>query len=89
MRFFKIMITRKKRITQRALNALDTKKRIQKTALSLFPKYGYDNVTVDEITKKAGVSKGTFYTHFETKESVLVEQFLNIMTILLPRYRKT
>ncbi len=65
----------KKTMTQRTLNAMETKNTLFSVALSLFARYGFENVTVDEVTRKAGVSKGTFYTHFETKESVLVEQF--------------
>ncbi len=68
----------KKLTTQRALNALETKNTIFSVALSLFTRYGFDKVTVDEITRRAGVSKGTFYTHFDSKESVLVEQFHKI-----------
>lgn len=72
------MTIAKKKLTQRAQNALETKSMIFDTALRLFTKYGYENVTIDEITKQAGVSKGTFYTHFDSKESVLVEQFNKI-----------
>lgn len=61
--------------TKRALNALETKNSIFNTALTLFSKYGYDNVTIDDITSRAGFSKGSFYTHFDSKESILVEQF--------------
>ena len=68
----------KKRLTLRAQNALETKNNIFNTALQLFTKYGYENVTIEEITRTAGVSKGTFYTHFDCKESVLVEQFNKI-----------
>lgn len=69
------MAIRKKEPTQRALNALETRKKVFETALRLFSKYGFDNVTIDEITQAAGFSKGTFYTHFDSKESILVEQF--------------
>lgn len=62
-------------LTKRTLGALATKEKIFKIALMMFSKYGYENVTINAITKKAGVSKGTFYTHFISKESVLVEQF--------------
>lgn len=69
---------RKKKLTQRKLSALETKKTIKNVALRLFTKYGYDVVTIDEITTAAGVSKGSFYNHFDSKESVLVEEFKNI-----------
>lgn len=72
------MRIRQRPITKRALNALETKNTIFETALTLFTEYGFENVTIDEITKTAGFSKGSFYTHFETKESILVEQFRKI-----------
>ena len=56
----------KKNITQRTLNALETKNKIFETAIKLFKKYGYDKVTIEDITKQAKVSKGNFYTHFKT-----------------------
>lgn len=65
-------------MTQRAKNAMATKNNLFETALALFLEHGYDTVTIDDITSHAGVGKGTFYTHFETKEAVLVEQFKKI-----------
>lgn len=59
-------------------NAVETRRRLLKAALKLFTKYGFDKVTVEDITRYAGVSKGTFYIHFSTKEQVLVEQFDSI-----------
>lgn len=61
--------------TQRMLNTVETKKRLFETALSLFSQYGYNKVTVEDITRVAGFSKGTFYSYFQTKEHVLLEQF--------------
>ena len=40
-------------------------------------KKGFDNVSVSEITKEAGVSKGAFYIHFESKED-LIEKQINL-----------
>jgi AcrR family transcriptional regulator len=72
------MKQKKKIPTQRSLDALETKDAILNTALYLFSKYGYDKITVDDITTHAGFSKGSFYTHFKSKESILVEQFHKI-----------
>lgn len=58
--------------------ARETKEKLLKTALELFDKKGFDLVTVDEITKQAGVAKGTFYTYFATKSDIIVEEFWNI-----------
>ena len=39
---------------------------------------GIRKASVDEITKAAGMAKGSFYQHFETKEKFLVELIWNI-----------
>jgi len=72
------MLKKDRQPTQREINALETKRTLFNTALKMFSNYGYENVTVDEITSHAGVSKGTFYNHFASKESVLMEQFKEI-----------
>jgi len=48
------------------------------SALELFRAKGFDAVTVEEITRKAGVAKGSFYTYFSTKSDIIVEEFLKI-----------
>lgn len=68
----------KKKITKRDMDALETKNKLFNVSLQLFAKYGYDKVTIDDITQYAGVSKGNFYTHFDSKDAVLVEQFREI-----------
>lgn len=72
------MAIEQKKPTKRSINALETKNTIFSTALSLFAKYGYDKVTIEDIARHAKVSKGNFYTHFDSKDSVLVEQFFRI-----------
>lgn len=68
----------KKKLTQRSINAKETRDEIYNSAILLFSKYGYDRVTIEDITKNAGVSKGSFYNHFISKESVFVELFHRI-----------
>lgn len=46
---------------------------VQRTAMALFAASGYDAVTVAAIARAAGVSHMTFFRHFATKESVVVE----------------
>ena len=67
-----------KKLTPRQKQAQQTKKKIQETALGLFSKRGFDQVTVDEIVKKSGISKGAFYVHFPSKYDVFLEKFKEI-----------
>src|SRR5665648_501600 len=55
------------------LRAERTRARLQACALELFTAQGYDATTVEQIATAAGVSHMTFFRHFPTKESVLVE----------------
>lgn len=55
----------------------DKQKDLVRTALieagmELFESQSFAKTTVDQITHSAGVSKGTFYNYFETKEDLLV-----------------
>ncbi|MCT7378446.1 TetR/AcrR family transcriptional regulator [Chelativorans salis] len=40
-------------------------------AQRLFFKHGYDNTTVNDIIREAGISKGAFYHYFASKEALL------------------
>lgn len=51
--------------------ALATKARLYAAADALFTQYGFDEVSVDRIVEEAGVAKGTFYVHFESRDSLL------------------
>lgn len=54
------------------------KKELIKIAYELFITKGYENTSVDEIIEKAGIAKGTYYYHFESKEQML-EEVINMM----------
>jgi TetR/AcrR family transcriptional repressor of nem operon len=48
----------------------DAKDHIIKVALSLFLKNSYKGLTMKEIVKKSGLSKGAFYHYFKNKEEL-------------------
>lgn len=50
-----------------------TSERLQREALRLFSEKGFDNVTVEEVARAAGVSHMTFFRHFPTKEAVVMD----------------
>ncbi len=55
----------------RKLKAEETKRKIYQSAEELFAKEDPKNVSVDTIVKLAGVSKGSFYVHFTSKDALL------------------
>lgn len=55
----------------------DTKVQILNTATELFHQFGFHKVTVDEIVSKIGISKKTFYKHFESKETLVLKLIEN------------
>jgi len=42
----------------------------------LFSQHGIEAVNVEDIVKHAGVAKGSFYVHFESK-NLLISLFIN------------
>ena len=40
-------------------------------ALELFAERGYENTTVIDIARRAGLTKSTFFRHFQDKREVL------------------
>jgi TetR/AcrR family transcriptional repressor of nem operon len=52
------------------MSAEETKIRLLETALELIWQSNYNSVGVNEICKQAGVTKGGFYHHFESKASL-------------------
>lgn len=51
------------------------KKKLLNTAMDLFMEYGYENTSVDMICKACNVTKGSFYYHYPTKDSLLVDYY--------------
>ncbi len=48
------------------------KQKIEQVAKELFLKYGFKKVTVDEICRKAHVSRKTYYTFYENKNALVL-----------------
>jgi len=55
------------------LSKPNAKERILEAALEVFSHKGFHPATMDEISDKAGVGKGTLYRYFETKEKLFAE----------------
>ena len=50
----------------------DTRHHIIETASELFYKKGYNSTGINEIIKESGIAKATLYSHFKSKEDLLV-----------------
>jgi AcrR family transcriptional regulator len=57
-------------------------KKIVDTAFEIFSTKGYQELTMDEIAKKLGVSKGALYSYFTSKDEILKEIYKNGRQIL-------
>lgn len=49
------------------------KQELLQIAYRMFISRGYDNTSVEDIIEEAGIAKGTYYYHFESKEQTLEE----------------
>ncbi|RNF39476.1 TetR/AcrR family transcriptional regulator [Planococcus salinus] len=54
---------------------MDKREELLKQAIRLFSVKGFHQASVNEIAQAAGISKGAFYKHFDSKDSILVEIF--------------
>lgn len=64
------------KLTRKA-QAENTRRKICKVAEEIFKTKSYEEVSVDQIVKESGVSKGTFYVHFTSKDSLIAELITN------------
>ncbi len=60
-------------MTKRQDKALRTRQKLVDTAESLLKSNGFNALCVEDITKAAGVAKGTFYVYFKHKEDIVSE----------------
>jgi AcrR family transcriptional regulator len=60
-------------LRSRTLSAM--KDEVAAVAIELFSKHGFDNVTVAEIARVAGISPRSFFRYFSTKEDVVLGRF--------------
>ena len=54
---------------------MNTKEKIFDVSLDLFSKKGYDSVSLREIAEEVGIKKSSIYTHYPSKEAILMDIF--------------
>lgn len=61
------------KISRRKRKKDQTRQRLLSASLELFHEQGYSATTIENITERADVAKGTFFNYFPTKEALLSE----------------
>ena len=61
-----------------------TRRAILTSALELFARRGYSATKAEDIARKAGISKGLIYTHFDTKHDILYAILAEQMARVFP-----
>ncbi|WP_052739850.1 TetR/AcrR family transcriptional regulator [Mycobacterium sp. UM_Kg27] len=69
------------RLTMRDRHRAMTRDQIMAAALEAFADRGYVAVTIDDIVRRAGIGRATFYLHFDSKAAVLRELRNTRMTV--------
>ena len=60
-------------LTERDRQRTETRRRVRQVTLDVIRREGLSDARIDEIARLAGVSRGTVYFHYPTKEHVLGE----------------
>lgn len=64
-----------------------TRKKLLDAALSVFSEYGIDASTIDDITERADLGKGTFYSYFSDKLDITANLIESSIDHLITRLR--
>ncbi len=75
-------------LSRRERKKQETREKIYHTALTLFRIQGFEKTSVDQITTRADVGKGTFYNYFPSKEAVIYQYTREINREILDRGRE-
>lgn len=59
--------------TERSVSTMNTRDHILQVACRLFLQKNYDGVSIQDITKAVGMTKGALYHHFASKEQLFEE----------------
>lgn len=62
---------REKKTSKKKIQGAETKKNLYEIASKLFAEHDFSDVSVEDITNAAGITKGTFYVHFESKDALI------------------
>ena len=58
-------------LSKQQKKSMETKEKIFKAAKRILQRSGYETLSIKNICEEAGVSNGSFYHHFKTKDDLL------------------
>ena len=58
-------------LSKQQKKSMETKAKIFKAAKRILQRSGYETLSIKNICEEAGVSNGSFYHHFKTKDDLL------------------
>ena len=61
----------KEPLSKQQMKSRETKRRIFRAAKTILQREGYEQLSIKNICEEAGVSNGSFYHHFKTKDDLL------------------
>ncbi len=64
-------MSEKVQMSRQQQKSRETKEKIFQAAKSILQKQGYEELSIKNICEEAGVSNGSFYHHFKTKDDLL------------------
>ncbi len=69
--------------------ARENRRKIFEAAINLFETHGFDQVTMDEIAKAAGVARSSVFNHYPSKMDILAEFFAHFTATVIEAARQT
>lgn len=62
---------REKKLDKRKVQGAETKNKLYEIAERLYTERNFSDVNIKDITDEAGITKGAFYVHFESKDALI------------------
>lgn len=82
-------IRKRGRPSKRSLQSLDTRELLVRAGLAALTEKGFSATGIDEVLKRVGVPKGSFYHYFDSKEAFgaeLIERYASYFGYKLERH---
>ena len=84
-----IVVRRRGRPPKRPEHSLETRELLLRAGLEVLTEKGFSSTGIDEILKRVGVPKGSFYHYFDSKEAfgaALIERYARYFAYKLERH---